>query len=40
MILPADENRAVTQATIVVVENFGEELKRRVRPSAGETAGR
>jgi serine/threonine-protein kinase len=34
MILAADENRAVAPATIVVVQNFGEELKRRVRPRA------
>ena len=33
MILPGEENRAVAPASIVVVENFGEELKRRVRPS-------
>jgi hypothetical protein len=32
MILAAEENRAVAPATIVVVQNFGEELKRRVRP--------
>ena len=33
MILPGEENRAEAAANIVVVENFGEELKRRVRPS-------
>ena len=32
MILPGDEKRAVAPATIVVVENFGEELKQQVRP--------
>jgi hypothetical protein len=35
MILPqADENRAATSGSIVVVQNFTEELKQRVRPSA------
>jgi serine/threonine-protein kinase len=33
MILPGDENRAAAPASIVVVQNFGEELKQRVRPS-------
>jgi hypothetical protein len=33
MVLPGDEKHAVAPATIVVVENFGEELKQRVRPS-------
>jgi serine/threonine-protein kinase len=33
MILAGEENRAVAPATIVVVQNFGEELKQRVRPS-------
>jgi hypothetical protein len=33
MILPGDENRASALASIVVVQNFGEELKQRVRPS-------
>jgi hypothetical protein len=33
MILPGNENAAAASASIVVVENFGEELKRRVRPS-------
>ena len=33
MILPAGENAAGAPASIVVVQNFGEELKRRVRPS-------
>jgi hypothetical protein len=34
MILQEDETRPVTPASIVVVQNFGEELKQRVRPSA------
>jgi serine/threonine-protein kinase len=33
MILPGDENAAAAPASIVVVQNFAEELKRRVRPS-------
>jgi hypothetical protein len=33
MILPGDENRAPAPASIVVVQNFAEELKQRVRPS-------
>ena len=33
MILRGDEKRVVAPATIVVVQNFGEELKQRVRPS-------
>ena len=33
MILRGDENRAAALPTIVVVQNFGEELKQRVRPS-------
>jgi Tol biopolymer transport system component len=33
MILQGEENRAVAPASIVVVQNFGEELKQRVRPS-------
>jgi Tol biopolymer transport system component len=32
MIQPADENLAAAPASIVVVQNFGEELKQRVRP--------
>jgi hypothetical protein len=31
MLLPADANRARTTASIIVVQNFVEELKRRVR---------
>ena len=34
MILPGDEKRAVPPGTIVVVQNFSEELKQRVRPSS------
>jgi hypothetical protein len=35
MILPqADESRAPVLGSIVVVQNFTEELKQRVRPSA------
>ena len=33
MILTGDENRTAAPASIVVVQNFGEELKQRVRPS-------
>jgi len=33
MILPGDENAEATPASIVVAQNFAEELKRRVRPS-------
>jgi Tol biopolymer transport system component len=33
MILRGDENRPTASASIVVVQNFGEELKQRVRPS-------
>jgi hypothetical protein len=33
MILPAEVNDAALPASIVVVQNFGEELKQRVRPS-------
>ncbi len=33
MILPGDENSAAAPASIVVVQNFSEELKERVRPS-------
>ena len=33
MILPGDENAEATPASIVVVQNFAEELKRRVQPS-------
>ncbi len=33
MILPGGENRAAAPASIVVVQNFAEELKQRVRPS-------
>jgi serine/threonine-protein kinase len=33
MILREDDKRAAAPATIVVVQNFGEELKQRVRPS-------
>jgi dipeptidyl aminopeptidase/acylaminoacyl peptidase len=33
MMLPADVNATAPPASIVVVQNFGEELKRRVRPS-------
>jgi WD40 repeat protein len=33
MIMPGDENPAAARASIVVVQNFGEELKQRVRPS-------
>jgi Tol biopolymer transport system component len=34
MILRGEDNRAAAPASIVVVQNFGEELKQRVRPSA------
>ena len=34
MILQGDDTRPVAPASIVVVQNFGEELKQRVRPSA------
>jgi hypothetical protein len=34
MILPGDENTAAAPASIVVVQNFTEELKQRVQPSA------
>jgi hypothetical protein len=34
MILRGDENRAAAPESIVVVQNFAEELKQRVRPSA------
>jgi serine/threonine-protein kinase len=34
MILPTDDGAAGTPASIVVVQNFAEELKQRVRPSA------
>jgi hypothetical protein len=34
MILPGDESRAAAPASIVIVQNFTEELKQRVRPSA------
>lgn len=34
MILPGDENTAAALGSIVVVQNFAEELKQRVRPSA------
>ena len=33
MILSGEENRAAAPGTIIVVQNFGEELKQRVRPS-------
>ena len=33
MILPSDENTAAAPGSIVVVQNFSEELKQRVRPS-------
>ena len=33
MILPSDENVTAAPASIVVVENFGEEIRQRVRPS-------
>ena len=33
VILPEDESREAPPASIVVVQNFGEELKQRVRPS-------
>ncbi len=33
MILPGDEKRATASSSIVVVQNFAEELKARVRPS-------
>ena len=32
MILPDEQNHAAALGSIVVVQNFGEELKRRVRP--------
>jgi eukaryotic-like serine/threonine-protein kinase len=34
MIVPGDERRAAEPTSIVVVQNFAEELKQRVRPSA------
>jgi hypothetical protein len=34
MILPGDESTAAALASIVVVQNFNEELKQRVRPNA------
>jgi serine/threonine-protein kinase len=34
MILPGDENTAAAPASIIVVQNFTEELKQRVRPNA------
>jgi hypothetical protein len=34
MILLGDENAAAAPASIVVVQNFGEEIRQRVRPSA------
>jgi hypothetical protein len=33
MILPGDESTAAAPRSIVVVQNFGEELKERARPS-------
>jgi hypothetical protein len=33
MILAGDENRVAAPASIAVVQNFGEEVKQRVRPS-------
>jgi hypothetical protein len=33
MILQGEESGALAPASIVVVQNFGEELKQRVRPS-------
>jgi len=34
MILPEGDTQAVAPGSIVVVQNFGEEIKQRVRPSA------
>jgi hypothetical protein len=34
MILPGDENTAATPASMIVVQNFTEELKERVRATA------